>query len=606
MYNPFNSSTGFGRKFITWLNDLIKQIWKDIDLQKKRIDEQLKSVEQPSEVADLRIDAEGKQYAIARDRFDADQRRVGSLEGFEDLNWMAESTVQAILDMREFMFQLAINVRMPPYNAKGDGSDETAILQKALNDARDTGRPVYFPPTFQDKYGVSALSLDYTNQTIDSSTFGFKSIKIFGNTKRNTKIKQVVDTTDSILKFIGQVGDRSHSGKITGLIVEGLSIEGRTNGGSGIYLRSFNDIVFRDLYISNCGVDGIRLDRQVFDPSSGKDEYAYNLKIENVKIMLCKGWGINSVAQSAIGSALISNCDIQSNITGGININPSSVTILGGNVIGNSGPGLKVRQNPSYPTSVTFGLNVIGTRFEGNHGPGGYEITVEGSWTTKFDGITVLATTGAHVFCFGYGSGVENAIRQPTIIGGYFAGNKTTVGQKFLDVGPNCYGLTVINPRIDVNEFYETITSKDMMDAIKDLGTDTYIILSGRNERTPRTLVGKDLLGRALNSKLLNDATHRFLLRHGGAMEWGNGVDNPDTNLYRSSAGQLRTDNEFVVGGALSVGATNAKIYSGIGSPEGKVLANIGSIYLRADNNGTYTGYKKTEDATRNGWTGIW
>jgi len=605
MYNPFNSSTGFGRKFIIWLNDLVKQIWKDIDLQKKRIDEQLTSVEQPSEVADLRIDAEGKQYAVARERFDADQRRVGSLEGFEDLNWIAESTVQAILDMREFMFQLAINVRMPPYNAKGDGSDETAILQKALNDARDTGRPVYFPPTFQDKYGVSALSLDYTNQTIDSSTFGFKSIKIFGNTKRNTKIKQVVDTSDSILKFIGQVGDRSHSGKITGLIVEGLSIEGRNNGGSGIYLRSFNDIVFRDLYITNCGVDGIRLDRQVFDPSSGKDEYAYNLKIENVKIMLCKGWGINSIAQSAIGSALISNCDIQSNATGGININPSSVTILGGNVIGNGGPGLKVIQTPSYPTSLTFGLNVYGTRFEGNSGPGGYEIVIEGSWAPKFDGIVVLATTGASVFSIGKVSGSSKVVRQPTIIGGYYAGNKVTAGQKFLDIGSNTFNLSVINPRVDFNEFADSISTQDVMSLINDLGTDTYII-QGKNERTTRTLLGKSLTDRALNTKIVGDVTQRLLIRHNGALEWGDGTNNPDTNLYRAAAGKLRTDYDLVVGGSVSFGATSTKIYGGVGAPEGVVTASNGSIYLRADGvNGTLV-YVKTTGTGNTGWEAKW
>ncbi|MED3932976.1 right-handed parallel beta-helix repeat-containing protein [Priestia megaterium] len=546
-----------------------------------------------------------QENAISDTEFEALSNDVGSLSGFEGLNWMTSSTVQAILDMRTWMIQQAINVRLPPYNAKGDGSNETAILQQVFNEARDTGKPIYFPPTYEDKYGVSSLSLDYSNKTIDSSTLGFKSIKIFGNTKRNTKIAQIVDTTDSILKFIGQVGDRSHSGKITGLILEGITLEGRTNGGSGIYLRSFNDIVIRDAYITKCGGDAIRLDRQVFDPTGGKDEYAYNLKIENVKMILNKGWGINSIAQASVGSVLISNCDIQSNTTGGININPSSITILGGNVIGNAGPGLKVRQSPSYPTSVAFALNVYGTRFEGNNVAGGYEITVEGSWSPKFDGVVVLATTGAHVFCFGYGSGTENAVRQPMIIGGYYAGDKKTVGQKFLDIGTNCYGLSVINPRIDVNEFYDAIQSKDMMDTVKDSGTDTYIILSGRNERTPRTLMGKNLLDRALNSKLFEDTTHRFLLRYGGAMEWGNGVDSPDTNLYRSAAGQLRTDSELVVKGPISAGATSAKIYSGMGSPEGVLTAGNASLYQRVDGTTGARLYIKTTGTGNVGWEAI-
>ncbi|WP_437830654.1 BppU family phage baseplate upper protein [Niallia taxi] len=497
-----------------------------------------------------------------------------------------------------------LNVKL--FGAKGDKSDETAILQPIFNLARDTGNTPHFPPTKDNCYGVSSLSIDYSEVVIDTKTYGFKSIKISGENKRNTVIQQVVATTDSVLKFIGKVGDRSHAGKITGLILEGVSILGNDDGGSGIYMRSFNDLIIRDCYIQSCGGDAIRIDRQVFDPANGKDEYAYNLKLENVKMLLNKGWGINSVAQHAVGSAIFDNCDIHGNGLGGININPSSITLIGGNIIGNKGPGLKVRQTPSYPTSVTFGLNVKATRFEGNSEPGGYEILVEGSWAPKFDGVVVLATTGAHVFGIGKNTtSTANMVRQPTIIGGYYAGNKTTAGQKFLDIGVYSYNLAVINPRVDLNEFANSITSQDMMDLVSDSGTDTYIIY-GKNERTTRALAGKVLTGRALVTKLFGDATQRLLVRYNGALEWGDGTNNPDTNLYRSAAGQLRTDNEFVVGGAISPGATSAKIYGGVGSPEGSVTATNGSIYLRADGvNGTLV-YVKTTGTGNMGWVAKW
>jgi hypothetical protein len=42
-----------------------------------------------------------------------------------------------------------------------------------------------------------------------------------------------------------------------------------------------------------------------------------------------------------------------------------------------------------------------------------------------------------------------------------------------------------------------------------------------------------------------NDGEARFRLRASGAMEFGDGTDTPDTNLYRDAADTLKTDDKL-------------------------------------------------------------
>ena len=52
------------------------------------------------------------------------------------------------------------------------------------------------------------------------------------------------------------------------------------------------------------------------------------------------------------------------------------------------------------------------------------------------------------------------------------------------------------------------------------------------------------------------DTKDRFAIRIDGLMYWGNGTDATDTNLYRSAANTLKTDDSLVVGASLSVGTS--------------------------------------------------
>ncbi len=78
-----------------------------------------------------------------------------------------------------------------------------------------------------------------------------------------------------------------------------------------------------------------------------------------------------------------------------------------------------------------------------------------------------------------------------------------------------------------------------------------------------------------------------------------------DTNLYRSAANTLKTDDSFVAGGTLSIGASGGTLISGTGTPEGAVTASVGALYLRTDGGSGTTLYTKESGAGNTGWVTV-
>lgn len=58
----------------------------------------------------------------------------------------------------------------------------------------------------------------------------------------------------------------------------------------------------------------------------------------------------------------------------------------------------------------------------------------------------------------------------------------------------------------------------------------------------------------AVLSSVLGDGFNRFVRLADGQMEWGSGAATRDTNLFRNTANELKTDDSFTVGASLNVG----------------------------------------------------
>lgn len=84
--------------------------------------------------------------------------------------------------------------------------------------------------------------------------------------------------------------------------------------------------------------------------------------------------------------------------------------------------------------------------------------------------------------------------------------------------------------------------------------TNNYLTISGRNISHQGSATGDNVMQTFVTS----DANNRFKLESDGKISWGPGNTAVDTNLYRNSANELKTDDDFTSAGAIS--ATNISL----------------------------------------------
>ena len=77
----------------------------------------------------------------------------------------------------------------------------------------------------------------------------------------------------------------------------------------------------------------------------------------------------------------------------------------------------------------------------------------------------------------------------------------------------------------------------------------------------------------------INDQEPRLRIDAGGKLNWGAGVNSPDTTLYRSAADTLKTDDAFVAAGGLTIKTYEVDT---AGASAGYVLAFNGTKFAPA------------------------
>ncbi|MCA1025656.1 right-handed parallel beta-helix repeat-containing protein [Cytobacillus kochii] len=166
------------------LTGKINDLDRNIRVQGNRIDQQLLSIPQPSEIVDTRIDRNGKVYSVSKSRIDAEQKKIE--EAYIDLNNTSYKSLKSridaeqkkieeayvgqngiiysslkerFLETEENLESLTTNhkklnadilnrgLNVKNYGAIGDGlSDDTSIIQEILNIAKENpGLEVIFP-----------------------------------------------------------------------------------------------------------------------------------------------------------------------------------------------------------------------------------------------------------------------------------------------------------------------------------------------------------------------------------------------------------------------------------------------------------------------------
>lgn len=376
------------------------------------------------------------------------------------------------------------------FDAPGDGTnDDTAGFQAALDQAKSEVVPLVIPdaPT---SWNVSNLELDYSGDTqaATGAPYGFAVPPVRGANRRGVVVNQVSGSSGPILSLSGVQGSGAggaNNRKLSGFLIEGLEFVGTSGAGNhGIQFRNFNSGVIRDVHIRGCGGSGIKLVRDYF--KTGTEEYAHNLHIDNVVAIACSRYGIEGSATawpggtgSGTGAAALSflatSVEASANTLGGFYINPANVSMVDCRAFQNGGPGFTTFRNPNQDSS-NFAFNLYGCRSEGNcTSTGSYEIKIDGGCSgSLIAATTVLATHANGPHCIGVGTaaaGSDSYIQRMSLVGGFYAGNGSTAGQKFLVTGTDSRGLHIVNPRIEFSRFAGSPTVAG--DVITDGGVNT-------------------------------------------------------------------------------------------------------------------------------------
>ena len=92
-------------------------------------------------------------------------------------------------------------------------------------------------------------------------------------------------------------------------------------------------------------------------------------------------------------------------------------------------------------------------------------------------------------------------------------------------------------------------------------GTPQYTGFNKQTDGNVRLSLVTDVAKVVFNTAVHNDPGGRFLLNSAGAMNWGSGAGGTDTNLYRLSSNNLKTDATFTAANFITVGSMSAGLF---------------------------------------------
>ena len=261
---------------------------------------------------------------------------------------------------------LLVNVRDAAYGAKGDGvSDDTAAIQKALNQVAGTGGTVLVPT---GTYMINAIASSSRGLLITSNmTLSLASdatLKALPNASANYALIQVESASD--VNIIGGIieGERSAHTGIGG------------EWGMGIQINHSQRVVIQGVCAKECWGDGFYLTGASQDVTLCNVTADHNRR-QGMSIVWASGIVVkNSTFKNTVGTLPEAGIDIEPNPQE----NVSNVSITGCLFTNNAGDGIATGAPLSftnaYVTNVIIdGNSVIGNGVNPTNGSRGIEVS---------------------------------------------------------------------------------------------------------------------------------------------------------------------------------------------------------------------------------------
>lgn len=492
------------------------------------------------------------------------------------------ATLAALLDW--------INVQDPPYDAKGDGAtDDTAAIQAALN-AAPVGGTVYLPPP-PVSYATSApltippqvRLLGPAGTHIDATTCSIKPLASFAGAAVLLLVDQAtggysLPNTDAKIQNLTLDGSA-----LTGTTIDGIQAQGYVHG------VQLDNVQIRSM--PNHGIG-------IVTNSSGT---AYSWRGTRIVANACGGYGLNvgltdstwidleSIGCGKSGYFLgssanthFTNCRAEWNgqdgftITGtqGGGTGSGGATFVGCSTDRNAFNGVSVTSTGAAPLIFT-GLTLRRDgRSSTSAGYAGFSVSAGATTPVIVNGAAVYPGTddnGSGNASPQYGFSITGSSKNVALNAGFFQGISAGVHDDGTNTNwwrsPNILEATGPTSGQTFAAAYNWTTSGQ--GTISQAADAIALQLSNSATNVNNALlnyVSGGAAGVAVKSRASADSSSRFVRDVSGKMQWGPGNATVDTDLYRSAAGLLQTDNNLKVAGTLEVDSQTTLIGSSTGS----------------------------------------
>ncbi|MGW2371651.1 glycosyl hydrolase family 28-related protein [Kitasatospora sp. NPDC001683] len=472
-----------------------------------------------------------------------------------------------------------LNVMEPPYGAKGDGvTDDTAAIQNALN-AAPIGGTVYLPPP-PANYAVSApltippqvRLLGWTGTHIDATTCTIKPVASF----TGAAVLLLLDQTTggyALPNVDAHIANLTIDGSnLTGTTIDGIQAQGYVHGLTidNVQIRSMPNHGIATVSNASGTPYSWRVTRVVANACLG---YGFSISMTDstwmdVQAIGCgkSGWYLGPNANSHFlscraewnaydgftitgstgsgagsGGCTFVSCSTDRNAYHGVNINATGPTPL-------IFTGLLLRRDGRSSTTSGYAGICVNS---------GSTVPVIVNGATVFPGTNDDNTGNASPQ---YGFSIVGSSRNVALNSGFFQGISAGIRDDGTNSNwwrsPNVLEATgATNTQTFASAFNWATTGQGSISQSADA---IALQLSNSVTNTTNALlnyVSGGATGLAAKSRATGDTVARFQRDVAGKMQWGSGSATADTNLYRSAAGTLATDQTLSVGQSLSVGA---------------------------------------------------
>lgn len=321
----------------------------------------------------------------------------------------------------------------------------------------------------------------------------------------------------------------------------------------GIRLKGLWNVDLNHLVVDGLSGDALRL----YTPTAGVDAIHY-LNASHLWLVNNGGWGINHLIPGAAapdaGTFRFQHCMIDNNSAGNVMFISRMLSIASSTIARTAGIGLHLKRAPGI---VPQGVRLDNVHFDG---PTQEYIWAEATSSLVADGCQFVndAAHSGPLIRVGSPGGTAGVIGQIEIIRPYVR-NDVVGAAVLVRVEENVtQQVRVVEPWVQSS----TGTFTWLEAANSTVAHLAEVIHQGRRSKSSANDIVEQM-------GVQGDAQPRFRFRCTGLIELGSGTAVPDTNLYRSAANTLKTDDKLIA--TLGIGVGNAVTATTLGSVVRKV-----------------------------------